>query len=415
MGASQANLGRKVPTTDDGSVLVVAQPAVTEREIADDRQLILQRLDAAYQNLMDHMRPFQQEWDADPMEALTSSLRSGAAAGASAWGDDFGDVFKKETWTELGSKVKDIGGHALDAAVDYSKKVYNDVADSTLKAAERAGKVLEHPDKTVFSWGWWQSNIEEAAHDVSQAVSSRIDAEVQSAKATVHAASEVIERARKFYKHRDAIFGLPELMVKGDPKPVQAFVDTVLMDIDPELAKEIKNDPMFYLVLELIADHESILAYLAYVGLVVEAIPPNFLSYLAAKGSVYLLIELVMLLVTAILSAGAAAAARVASIVARLAASSARFANAAKKIQKAKQALDAVIRIVEDFYNAVTDLRGLADKLRQARQRGLVLRGNTKSTVTARKEAIKRHKKCQLCGSTDHTTPRHRLGSVVYK
>jgi len=349
------------------------------------------------------------------LAALLTSVNAGAAAGASEWGDDFAEMFSKDMWSELGVKIKDVAGGALDAAGNYSKEVYNSIAASTQEAARRSGKVLENPDKTIYNWGWWQRNFEEAADDAQKALTDRVDGYVQSAQATVNTLSEAAKKAQKAYKHRDVILDLPNLLVKGDPKPVQAFVDTVLMDIDPVLAKEIKNDPRFYLVLELIADHDSILAYLAYVGLMVEAIPPNFLAYVAAKGSVYLLIELVLLLVTALLSAGAAAAARVASLVARLAASSAKLAKAAKKIERAKEALEALIRVIEDFWQAATDMRALGDKLRIARQRGLVLRGNTKSTITARKQAIKRDRKCQLCGSAHHTTPRHRLGSVVYK
>ena len=407
--------GRHVLAPSDGSVMVTAQPSVTEKEIHDERQLIKQRLDAAYLNLTDRMAPFQKEWDAGPLTALISSVRAGAAAGASEWGDDFAEMFSKEMWTSLGVKIKDLAGSALDAAGNYSKGVYNDIAASTEAAAKRAGKVLENPDKTIYNWGWWQRNFEEAANDAEKAVMQQVDGYVQSAQATTHALSEAAKKAQKAYRHREAILGLPELLVKGDPKPVQAFVDNVLMDIDPQLAKEIKKDPNFYMVLELISDHDSILGYLAYVGLMIESIPPNFLGYAAAKGGVYLLIELVLLLVTAILSAGAAAAARVASLIARLAASSAKLAKAAKKIERAKEALDALIRVIEDFYQAATDLRGLGDKLRRARQRGVVLRGNTKTTVAARKQAIKRDRKCQLCGSTQHTTPRHRLGTVVYE
>lgn len=412
---AQAQYGRKVLATDDGSVLVTAQPTVTEREIHDDRQFIQQRLDAAYLNLTDRMAPFQKEWDAGPLTALITSVRAGAAAGASDWGDDFAEMFSKEFWSSLGVKVKDLAGSALDAAGTYSKGVYNDIAASTQAAAQRTDKVLENPDNTIYNWGWWQRNFEEAADDAQKALTQRVDGYVQSAQATATALSDAAKKAQKAYKHRDAILGLPELLVKGDPKPVQAFVDNVLMDIDPQLAKEIKNDPNFYMVLELIADHDSILGYLAYVGLMIEAIPPNFLGYAAAKGGVYLLIELVLLLVTAILSAGAAAAARVASLVARLAASSAKLANAAKKIERAKEALDALIRVIEDFYQAATDLRLLGDKLRRARQRGVVLRGNTKTTIAARKQAIKRDPHCQICGSTQHTTPRHPMGSVVYR
>ena len=407
-------LGRKILAPADGSVLVIAKPTVTEKEIEDDRDLIIQRLDAAYVNLIERMAPFQAQWDAGPAQALLESVRAGAAAGASEWGDDFADMFKKETWTELGTKVKGLAGNALDAAADYSEKIYNGIAESSTEAARRAGKVLENPDKTVYNWGWWQANFEEARQAAGQAAGEYVFNQVESARSTVRALSAAAEKAQKAYKHRDAILGLPELLVGGDPKPVQAFVDTVLMDIDPELAKEIKNDPQFRLVLELISDHDSILSYLAYVGLVVEAVPPNFLAYLAAKGSVYLLIEIVLLLITAILSAGTAAAARVASLVARLAANSAKFVKAAQKIQRAKEALDALIRAIKNFVEAATDLRKLAEKLGIARLRPVVVRGSTRSTVTAKKASVKRDRRCRICKSTDHTTPTHALGNVEY-
>ena len=35
-------------------------------------------------------------------------------------------------------------------------------------------------------------------------------------------------------------------------------------------------------------------------------------------------------------------------------------------------------------------------------------------SIPTRKQSIKRNKKCQLCGSTKHTTPRHHLGTVTY-
>lgn len=408
------NLGRKVLASKDGSVLVLAKPSVTEKEIEEDRQLILQALDAAYLNLVDYMESFQREWDADPMWALVHSVGAGAEAGASAWGDDFADMLKKETWIDLGTKVKKLAGKALDSAAENSRKIFNDIADTTQKAARYAGEVTEKPEKTVMNWAWWQANLEEAEAEAKAAIGGYVDRKLKQASAGAQAVSEAVQKAKKIYTHREAILGLPELLVKGDPKPVQAFVDTVLMDIDPEVAKEIKADPNFYMVLELISDHDSLLSYLSYVGMAIEAIPPNFLGYLAAKGGVYLLIELVLLLVTALLSAGAAAAARIAAMSARLLASGGKLATAAKKVEHAREALEAVVRVINDFYAATTSLRALGDKLRVARQRGLVLRGKTRTTIPARKESIKRQPKCQLCGSTKHTTPRFKLGTVTY-
>lgn len=399
----------------DGDVIATAYPKVTEKEIYDDRELIIQRLDAAYMQLNDMMKPYQRQWDADPALALWESVKEGAASGASEWGDDLAEMFTAEMWTELGMKVKDAAGSALDGAASYSKGVYNNIVDRTTQTAKAVGDVLENPDQTVQNWAWWQRNLNDLSDEAKRAIQARVNAEKKAIQAKVNGANKALTQAQKIYKHRDAILGLPELMVLGDPKPVQAFVDTVLMDIDPKLAQEIKSDPNFYVVLEIIADHESILSYLSYMGLVIEAIPPNFYGYLAAKGSVYVLCEVVLLLVTAFLSAGTAAAARVTMLVARLAASSAKVARAARKIEKAVEALNAFIRAVEDFVKAAKDLRVLGEKLRSARQRNLVLKGNTKSTISAKKQAIRRDPKCTLCQNTHHTTPRHRLGSIAYK
>jgi hypothetical protein len=102
-------------------------------------------------------------------------------------------------------------------------------------------------------------------------------------------------------------------------------------------------------------------------------------------------------------------------LLARLAASSAKVSRAARKIERAIEALNAFIRAVEDFVEAARDLRVLGEKLRSARQRNLVLRGNTRSTISAKKKAIRRDRKCRLCGSPQHTTPRHRLGTIEYR
>lgn len=88
----------------------------------------------------------------------------------------------------------------------------------------------------------------------------------------------------------------------------------------------------------------------------------------AGKGSAYLMIEVVLLIVSALLSAGTAAAARITMLVARIAASSAKIATAGKKIKRAKAAVDALIRMLEDLSNALDDLHQLGAKLVKARQ-----------------------------------------------
>lgn len=187
------------------------------------------------------------------------------------------------------------------------------------------------------------------------------------------------------------------------------------MDIDPELANEIKNDPNFAVVLELIADHDSALTYLSYASLMLEAIPPNFYAYAAGKGGAYLMVEVVMLTVTALLSAGGAAAARITMLVARFASTSVKAVTAGSRIEKAKAAISAFIRVLEDLSDAANRLHDLGAKLLNARSRGLSITGGTKATLVAKKEGIKRDSKCRLCGSTAHTTPRSRQGTVQYQ
>jgi hypothetical protein len=126
------------------------------------------------------------------------------------------------------------------------------------------------------------------------------------------------------------------------------------------------------------------------------------------------MIEVVLLVLTALPSAGTAAAARITMLVGRFASAGARTILASRRIRKAKEAIEAFIRILQDLSDAIDDLHNLGAKLISARSRGLVLRGRTKTTLRAKKGAIKRDKRCRRCGSTKHSTPRSRIGKVEY-
>lgn len=395
---------RRVLAPDDGSVLATVRPDVTEREIVEDRDAIVHRLHAAYLNLTDHMAEFQQQWDEGPTMAFITAAREGWNQGGADWLNDQAELFEKETWLQLGRNVKEFTGSAFDRLATYSKQRYESLRDEINQHVENA-------DDTILNWAWWQRGIEDEINERIEMLQSAGAAVADGAQSVLDTA----EKARKVYKHREAIMKLPELIAGGDPKPVQAFVDTVLMDIDPELAQSIKRDPNFAVVLELIADHDSALGYVAYVGLSVEAVPPNFYAYTAGKGGAYVAIEVVLLLVTALLSLGTGVAARIGMLTARFASAGAKAATAGAKIKRAQAAVQAFIRLLEDFARAVEDLHALGAKLIRARSKGVVLRGNTKTTVMAKRESIKRDKRCRICGSTKHSTPRHRPGTVVYR
>lgn len=398
----------RIQASDDGGVIVTATPDVTEQEISEDRESIVQRLHASYLNLQDYMQEFQEQWDENPALAFLDSAREGFNAGGADWLDDQAELFEKETWIDLGKKIAKATENTYDRLAIYSKQRYQELQ-------AEVNKHIESPDDTLYNWSWWQAQITQEGERIAQEQFARYSELAEAVIAGTHTLLNTAEKAKKIYLHKEAIINLPVLISNGEPKAVQAFVDNELMDIDPELANEIKNDPNFAVVLELIADHDSALTYLSYASLMLEAIPPNFYAYAAGKGGAYLMVEVVMLTVTALLSAGGAAAARITMLVARFASTSVKAVTAGSRIEKAKAAISAFIRVLEDLSDAANRLHDLGAKLLNARSRGLSITGGTKATLVAKKEGIKRDSKCRLCGSTAHTTPRSRQGTVQYQ
>ncbi|MBB3222027.1 hypothetical protein [Pseudoduganella umbonata] len=397
-----------LPAPKGGQVMVTAKPTVTEREIVQERGNIIQTLHAAYLTLNDAMAEFQQRWDANPAMSIAEGVIEGTADGGSTWLSDQAEMFEKQYWQQLGKQIEEFAGGCIDRLAIYSRQQYNDLARDV-------NRLVADPDKTIYNWAWWQQSIEGAVSGAAQEQIAKLEALEADARRTARAVAGSAEKARKLYKHRAAIMNLPVLIAEGDPKPIQAFVENELMDIDPELAKAIRGDQRFAIVLEVLADNETTLTYIAYAGLMIEAIPPNFVAYIAGKGAMYLIIELVLLLATALLSAGTAAAARIATLLARLAMTGARLSGASRKFQRAKIAIAAFVRAIEDLQTAVTQIHQLGPKLISARSKGLVVTGRTETKLLAKKQSIRRDKRCRICGSTKHPTPRNRRGTVVYK
>lgn len=396
----------------DGSVKTKTVPNVTEREIRDELEMIQFQLHTQYADLTDYMRPFQEAWDANPMGSVADALFAGAADGIVAWGEDFEDMFTAAFWSDVGDSISEAAGAVYDTAGAYAVRFYNGLREDLDEIYE----VVENADETLLSWSWWKANIEEIMDDMEDDVVAKYNAVAQLLEETADAISETVEGAEKLYKYRKEILNLPTLIANGDPKPIEHFVDVILMDIDEDLAWSIKQSKQYYLVLELVADHDSILMYMSYISLTIEAVPPNFYAYVAGKGGAYVLVEVVLLIVTAILTAGTATAARIGTLLARLAVRGAGAANTAKKLHHAEKAYEAFGASIQGFGTTAKQLHGVGDKLLIARQRGLVLTGGTRSTIAARRQLIKREPKCLICGSTKHKTPRRNvaIGDVDY-
>jgi hypothetical protein len=398
---------KNVALSKDGGVTITASTDVTEKEIAEDRASIVQMLHASYLNLTDEMSEFQSQWDENPALAYVTSANEGWNAGGAAWLHDQAELFEAKLWVDLGASIREAAGTGYDRLATYSKQRYE-----SLKS--ELNKHVSEPEDTLYNWAWWQAAIETEAKELLDAQGKKIRAVAKNVHDTTVSVLESAETARKIYIHRQAILDLPTLIANGDPRPVQKFVETVLTDIDPTLAKAIRTDPNFAVVLEIIADHDSALSYLAYMGLMLEAIPPNFYAYVAGKGGAYIMIEAVMLVVTALLSAGSAAAVRIGALVARFASASAKIGSVQGRLKRAKAAVDSFIRVLEDLSRAADELHTVGAKLIKARTKHLVLKGPTKTTLQAKKNMIRRDKRCRVCGSTTHATPRIRRGNINY-
>lgn len=398
----------RIPTAKDGSVTITAEARATEREIVEERNEIVARLDSTYLHLTEEMKEFQQLWDQGPALAFVQSAHAGLHAGGAQWLSDQAELFDADLWNNLGRNIKEAAGAALDRSAIYTAQRYEEIKQQT-------NRHLENPGDTILNWAWWQKKAEKASRELQ----AQHDAMVKGATAAVSDAArdilESAEKARKIYKYREEILNLPVLIAKGEPRPVQAFVETVLMDIDSELANKIRYHEDFALVLAIIEDHDSALSYLSYAGLMMEAIPPNFFAYCAGKGGAYLMIELVLLIVTALLSAGSAVAVRIGMLAARLASAGAKIASTSRVIRRGKRAIDAVVRMLGDLKRAVESLHKIGDKILELRNKGYAFAAKTKSTYHARKQAHKRDVKCKVCGSTTHRTPRRRRGQVEYE
>jgi hypothetical protein len=407
--ADQGSETKRLQAPKDGAVLVTVETTVTEREIAEERETIVLRLHGSYLNLVDEMAGFQKAWDENPRQAFLDSAGAGAYEGGAEWLNDQAEMFEMKTWVDLGNRIEEAAGTAYDFTATYVGQRFDHLKKDL-------NKHIEHPEDILYNWAWWQVRFaQQVATGAKRRIKSNLELEGRIIRYSVDTVLNTADTARKIFKHRAAILNLPELIAKGDPRPIQAFIDNELTDIDRELARAIRYHEELALVLEIIADHDTALTYLSYVGLMLEAIPPNFYAYVAGKGAAYLMIEVVLLVVSAILSAGSAAALRIVALLARFAKLSATVASAEKKLNRAKEAVQAFLRIIDDFSIAAKDLQNLGRKLVQARSKPYVGKAKTKSTLKAKKESIKREKRCRACGSTKHSTPRARLGTVVYK
>ncbi|MFT5085270.1 MAG: hypothetical protein ACI9Y1_003328 [Lentisphaeria bacterium] len=397
-----------VEPEEDGKVVVTieAKPNI-EKDIQDAKDGIVELLDGAYASTVEDMKGFTEIWDEYGWLSIALSFDNGQKEGAEAWLEDQASLFDKDTWVALGDKVGELTSSTLDYAADYASDTYDNVVERANDLSEWA----EDNEENLSNWNWWSTQLEELASDASDEILAVRDSVEEQINDAVEYIGETKETLEKVYKYRNEIMKLPEYIASGDARKVQWFVDNILVNIDAELAQEIKENPNFGIALELIAEHDAALVYMAYSQLFLEAVPPNFYAFVVGKGSSYLALEVVMFIALAFLSAGTGAAARLAAIAGRLASGGAKAAGAAKKIKNAQKALDAFVKTLEDFSKAGDKLMDLGKLLKGRAGTGNIVR--TKNTVAMKKKQVKRDRRCRICHKDDHRTPRKVKDGVI--
>lgn len=403
-----------VEDVPEGKVVIeiVAESGI-EQQIQDSKDAIEAQLDGAYRATVAEMAEFQALWDEYGYASIAISGVEGVFNGTATWVRDQADLFEMETWVELGSAISSVTSSSMDYAADYA----SDKFDSILATANEISQWAEDDAENLLNWSWWGTQVDELASSVEDEVIEMRDSLVEHYDNAMVLLDESKAFIDKIQKHKDEILKLPEYIASGDAVRVENFVDTVVADMYPELAAEIKENPEFHMVLELLSEHDAALVYVVYMQLILESVPPNFYAYIAGKGGAYVGIEIILLVALSFLSLGAGTAARLTMLAARIASSSAKVAGASKKIKKAQKAVDAFVQNINDFVDVLDKYRTLGLLLRKGRSAGLLKVGRSKGTVKVKKENNKRDRRCRRCDSLKHSTPRsvRPRGCVVYK
>ncbi|SGY92376.1 Putative uncharacterized protein [Moritella viscosa] len=380
------------PTVDIVTVEFKGESGI-EKDIADAQKSIETYLDGIYHTLVKDMSGFKQQWDEEGL----LSLGDGVISGVKGWGNDLVELFSPQVWVDMGRTLASSSTDAFDYLYNNATDTYNSVTKS-----------ITDEDGNLHNVTWFTAQIAAGADDLQQSAIETIDDAIDSAQSLYDNTGNFLQKLECLAKNRQALLNLPGHIAEGDIDAIELFVDTVLMELDPEWAKEIKESDNFLKALFIIQDPSSALLYSAYLTLIIEAIPPNFYSYYAGKAGAYILLEVIFTIVISILTLGAGTAARIAAVTAKMALGTKRVSN----LSHAEKALDTFIDTTKGLVDVLQDYDKLADKL--IRRPLGTTKGRGNETITMTKANIKRDGKCRLCQSNKHRTPRYGRGELEY-
>lgn len=231
------------------------------------------------------------------------------------------------------------------------------------------------------------------------------------AAVTDKAASGGTLAAERLVRMRDQILVLPSLLAAGDPAAISKQLDMVLREFDAAYAEEIFSHEHYAIILDLIKHDDSVLAYMAYVGLMITTVPPNFYAFVAGKGAPCLMLETVVLAVSALVSGDNATAVRIWELEERFDDLDVEDTPDSEALN-IDGAVDALVRMLHDFRRAANDVHELCSTFSAAQRAGS---GGAPMPIAEKMAAIVADTSCRDCGSRTHTTTLSRMGTVSYE
>jgi len=163
----------------------------------------------------------------------------------------------------------------------------------------------------------------------------------------------------------------------------------------------------------MIEDHDTALLYSTYLGLTLDAIPPNFYAYLAGRYGMYIGLEVLLIILLSFFTAGAGGAAKGAALGVRML-SGFKNAKAAKKLNHADHAIGSLMKTVDGFIDSAKIMKKIGQLLPK-RLENIAAKVATNQTTTLKKKSEKRIERCRVCNKDGHSTPAvMRLGEVNY-
>ncbi len=364
-----------------------------EQEIEQAYKSIEIYLDGIYNKLIEDMSDFQREWE----EKGILTLGDGVISGSKIWGNDLIELLSPAIWKEMGQTLSSSFSDSFDYLYNYANESYNSVTESI---TDEKGK-LNNPS-------WFISQLKEDLSHIQNTAYETIDDHINYAESLYSESKNFVLKLKCIAKNKKKIMNLPRNFAEGDIDEIEIFIDTVLAEFDPEWAKEIKEGENLKKALVIINDNSSAMIYSAYFSLIFEAIPPNFYTYHVGKIGAYILLEVILTLILSVLTFGVGTAARISTIIAK-------FTLGTKKLSKLNHAEKALITFTETMNAMLETLHHyekLVDKLINRPMNKI--KGKANKTLTAIKYNIKRNKKCRLCLSDKHKTPKSFNGEVNY-